>query len=262
MSRSGDVVHAARIQAQFTQQADTFGQVRAHSSSELMQTLLTLAEPAASDVALDVACGPGIVTCAFAPHVGRITGQDIVAAMLEQARARQTAARLTNVEWLESDAGRLPFDAASIDLVLTRFSVHHFMHPQVNIAEMRRVCKPSGRVVIMDASPTPEHGPGYDAFELLRDPSHARALPEAELVATCERSGLRVVKVVRTHLDVDFEEQLQASFPDPNSGNSLREMIARDLEAPFMGLAQVGSNGKTLIRYPILGVLAVPALAS
>lgn len=250
--------HAARIQTQFSQQAETFARVPAHSSAELMQVLLRLAAPEPAEVALDVACGPGIVTCAFAPYVRHITGQDIVAAMLAQARCRQADAQLSNVAWLEGDAAQLQVDAASIDLVLTRFSVHHFQKPVVNLAELCRVCKPSGRVVIMDASPLAEHAAAYDTFERWRDPSHTRALPEDELLGTCERSGLRVGTIVRAHLDVDFEQQLAASFPDPGNVARLREMFRLDLEEPFMGLAHVAS-GKPVLRYPVIGVVARPA---
>lgn len=249
--------HAARIQTQFSQQADTFAGVPAHSSADLMQVLLTMAAPEPAEVALDVACGPGIVTCALAPHVRHITGQDIVAAMLAQGRKRQTNANLSNIAWLESDAARLPVETASIDLVVTRFSVHHFLEPDVNLAELRRVCKPSGRVVIMDASPLPHHAAAYDAFELLRDPSHTRALPESELLGACARAHLHVSQIVRTHLDVDFEQQLAASFPNPDSVTRLRELFTRDLEAPFMGLAQL-VHCVPVLRYPVLGIVARP----
>lgn len=250
--------HAERIQVQFTQQAETFGKVQAHGAAELNTLLVSLAKPQPHELALDVACGPGIVTCLFAPLVRRITGQDIVKAMLDKAAQRARAAALDNVSWLESDAAQLPLETASMDLVVTRFSVHHFIAPLVNLRELRRVCKPSGRVLVMDACPDPAHAPDYDAFELLRDPSHTHALPEVALVETCESAGLRVIERVRTHLDVDFEVQLAASFPEVGGEERLRALFERDLAAPFMGLAHIDTTGTRVLRYPVSALLTVP----
>lgn len=251
--------HAERIQAQFTQQAETFGKVQAHGATELQTLLLALAKPAPHETALDVACGPGIVTCALAPLVHHITGQDIVKAMLDKARERARSAHFNNVSWIESDAASLPLPSASLDLVITRFSVHHFNTPLDNLRELRRVCKPSGRVVIMDACPKPEHAAGYDAFEAMRDPSHTHALPEATLVALCETAGLHVVERASTYLDVGFEEQLAASFPEQGGVERLRALFETDLTKPFMGLAHVDSTDARVLRYPVSALLAIPA---
>ena len=142
---SNATAHELRIQEQFTRQADTFANVPSHSAESSLTVLLALAQPKKTDAALDVACGPGIVTTAFAPHVGSIRGQDVVPAMAERARARAAEQSLTNVSFDVGDSNALPYADGSFDLVVTRFSFHHFHDPLRALQELRRVCKPGAR---------------------------------------------------------------------------------------------------------------------
>ena len=81
--------HQQKIIDQFTQQAIPFTQIAGHHDA--IDLLIKMAEPKQSDTVLDVACGPGIVTCAFARQCGHATGLDLTPAMIEQARQRQMA---------------------------------------------------------------------------------------------------------------------------------------------------------------------------
>ena len=127
------------------------------------------------DIALDVACGPGLVVCAFATVARHVTGVDITPAMLEQARALQQREGLTNVEWKLGDGTKLPFEDESFSLVLSRYAFHHFENPKAVLAEMVRVCQPGGRVCVADVYVTSDaQDEAYNRIELLRDPSHVR----------------------------------------------------------------------------------------
>ena len=76
-----DVVsHRAFTIDQFSKQAVPFAKLPGHSSS--LGTLTELAKPSLLDDALDIACGPGIVACHFAPLVRRITGIDVTPEMI------------------------------------------------------------------------------------------------------------------------------------------------------------------------------------
>src|SRR5690349_16711432 len=100
--------HAELIQEQFSRQANTFGNVPSHSAEGSLAALVELCAPRASDDALDLACGPGIVTCSLAPHVKSMRGQDIVPAMLERAEARAASLGLSNVGFERGDSNSLP----------------------------------------------------------------------------------------------------------------------------------------------------------
>lgn len=133
-------------------------------------------------VVLDVACGAAHASEVAAPHVRQVVGIDLTPALLAIGADRLRAAGIDNVLLQEGHAAALPFVDASFDLVFCRTALHHFPAPERCIAEMARVCRPGGRVVLSDMiAPTAEVRDAFDALHRCIDPSHARALLEAEI---------------------------------------------------------------------------------
>jgi SAM-dependent methyltransferase len=101
---------------------------------------------------LDVGCGPGTITAGLAARVpaGDVTGIDMAADVL--AEARQEAARrgLANVRFGRGDAYRLDFADATFDVVHAHQVLQHLSDPVRALAEMRRVCRPGGLVAARD----------------------------------------------------------------------------------------------------------------
>ena len=101
----------------------------------------------AGERVLDVGCGAGATTIAFAQKVGpagHVLGIDISAPMLD--RARQLAPKGAPVEFALADATIYPFAPASFDLLASRFGVMFFAEPALSFANMRRALRPSGRL--------------------------------------------------------------------------------------------------------------------
>ena len=124
---------------QFTRQAEGYARSATIRNDDALRRLVELAELSANDTTLDVACGPGLVACAFAPHVRHATGIDITPAMLDQARHLQAEKRLRNVSWIEGDVTRLPFPDGEFSVVTSRYAFHHFADPLDVLREMIRV---------------------------------------------------------------------------------------------------------------------------
>jgi SAM-dependent methyltransferase len=102
---------------------------------------------------LDVACGTGNATIPAAKLAARVTGIDFAPALLEIARECGADA-MVEVDWVQGDAQSLPFEDASFDRVMSIFG-HMFAADHKSTAdEMRRVCRPGGRIAI--ACWTPE----------------------------------------------------------------------------------------------------------
>ena len=102
---------------------------------------------------LDVACGTGNATVPAAKLAARVTGLDFAPDLLKVAR-EYGADSMVEVEWVEGDAQDLPFEADSFDRVISCFG-HMFAPDHKRTAdEMRRVCRPDGRIAI--ACWTPE----------------------------------------------------------------------------------------------------------
>src|SRR5581483_12507692 len=87
--------HQRLIVDQFTKQAVPFAQMPDHSP----ELIRNATEVGPTDTVLDVACGPGVLACAFAHVASGVTGIDITPAMIDQAKALQQSHRLTNVTW-------------------------------------------------------------------------------------------------------------------------------------------------------------------
>ncbi|MDQ1508483.1 MAG: hypothetical protein QOG50_327 [Actinomycetota bacterium] len=147
-------------------------------------------EPLDTDmIVLDVACGAAHASEVAAPHVRQVIGVDLTPALLAIGADRLRAAGITNVLLQEGHAAALPFVDASFDLVFCRTALHHFPHPEQCVAEMARVCRPGGRVVVSDMiAPSAEVRDAFDDLHRRIDPSHARALLEAEIAELLGRA--------------------------------------------------------------------------
>lgn len=182
--------HDARIVAQFTRWARPFAEAPLHSDADAMARLLAACALAPGQRVLDVACGPGIVACAIAPYAAHVTGIDMTPAMIAEAQRRQRDLGLGNLAWQIGDATALPFPDESFDRVVSRYALHHLQRPAEALAEMRRVCRRGGRVVVADATPDAPCQAAYDRMETLRDPSHASALTREQLRDMGRAAGL------------------------------------------------------------------------
>ena len=99
----------------------------------------------------DLGCGTGQMTSALAPFVGRVIAVDASAAMLQAARKRLQP--FDNVELRRGDLEALPIDDARLDAATLTLVLHHLPEPQRALAEVARVLKPDGRLLIVDMLP-------------------------------------------------------------------------------------------------------------
>jgi ubiquinone/menaquinone biosynthesis C-methylase UbiE len=147
-----DAAHARSILDQFSKQAVPFSQAAGIADAVALTKIIACAGTNVHDTMLDVACGGGVVACAFAPHVKHVTGMDMTPSMLAHSRSLAASKGLSNLSWQQGDVmdllRRTP--TASYSLVLSRFAFHHFLTPLDVLREMRRVCAPKGRVVLVD----------------------------------------------------------------------------------------------------------------
>lgn len=241
--------HNKNIVDQFTKQAVYFAKLPGHA--EATQMLLTMANIAASHDVLDVACGAGAVACAAARLARHVTGIDLTPAMIERAHNAQTELGLDNLSWQIVDVGSLPFRSDSFDVILTRYSLHHFADPAKVLAEMVRVCKPAGRIAIADLMLPAEKRDAYDRMEKWRDPSHVRVLTQHEVHGLLTDVGLINLHWGGYLFDLTLEQLLQASFPMTGDKERLRAIFEADVGIDSLGIGIHRCAGEIRFAYPI-----------
>jgi ubiquinone/menaquinone biosynthesis C-methylase UbiE len=243
--------HNEEIVDQFTRQAQKFAASRAARNEPILELILHMARPERGDTALDVACGPGLLACALAKTMHHVTGIDLTPAMLDKARQTQREQGIGNVTWDQGDVTALPYPGASFDIVTCRFSFHHFANPASVLREMRRVCRPGGRIVAADIAPATAKAEAFNAMERLRDPSHTRAMPREELAGLFQEAGLPKPEVEEVRLALDLDGLLARSYPREGDEARIRDTYERALEDDFLDLEPRREQGKIVFSLPI-----------
>lgn len=180
-----------------------------HMIAPLTAELLALAAPRAGERVLDVGCGGGLTSAAFAAAVGpegRVLGLDVSAVILAVAQRRH--AGIPNLTFEIGDAATMKL--ADFDLVVSRFGVMFFPDPVAAFTNLRRAVRSGGRLsfvcwraldenpwmgeparaaftVLPRPDPTPPGAPGPFAFA---DPTRVRAVLGAAGYADVEIKGL------------------------------------------------------------------------
>jgi ubiquinone/menaquinone biosynthesis C-methylase UbiE len=250
--------HASTIVDQFSRQAELFAKSPALHNAVALDLLVEAGAPQPNDNVLDVACGPGSVVVAFASRVRRSVGLDATEAMLAQARSLAAARNLKNTEWYQGDVYRLPFDAASFDIVSCRFAFHHFETPEHALAEMVRVCRPGGRIVLCDAiaSDDPAKAAAFNRMERHRDPSTAAFRPLAFLYQLFADAGLPAPIIKTYQVPAERERLIAMSFPVDDDRERLRHMIDASVDGDSMGLGSRREGDTVCFSYPAIILVA------
>ncbi|HKD15785.1 MAG TPA: methyltransferase domain-containing protein, partial [Candidatus Angelobacter sp.] len=178
-------------------------------------------------------------------------GVDITPAMLDQARKTQQEQGLTNVSWQSADVLSLPYADHHFSIVVSRFVFHHLLDPLSALREMKRVCKPGGRVVVADMAPTANKAAALNAMERLRDPSHVRSMPEEELQSLFAVAGLPAPRIDHYRLQGELEDLLQRSFPKEGDADRIRKIFADSVSDDALDLSTHRKNGKIFYSYPV-----------
>lgn len=198
--------HETLVVSQFGPQAAAYLTSAVHAQGEDLAQMAAAVKGAAQARVLDLGCGGGHVSFAVAPHVREVVAYDLSRDMLGAVAATAATRGLANVATREGKVEALPFADGAFDVVMSRYSAHHWHGFTAALKEARRVIKPGGRAVFADAV-----SPGLglldtfvQAIELLRDPSHVRDYTVEEWTQALAEAGFAVGAVTRRRLHLEF----------------------------------------------------------
>ena len=207
--RPGDVKDS--VQHQFGQAAANYGTSEVHARGVDLEKLVLEAALTGKEVVLDAGCGAGHASLALAPFAGKVIAVDLTEPMLDQARQLAADRKLSNVDFRQGDVERLPFDNGAFDLVVSRYSAHHWPSPQNALREFRRVLRPSGALLLADVVSFDDFTADthLQAIELLRDPSHVRDHAPGQWMTMLTVAGFQGEVAYRWELRLEFRSWVE-----------------------------------------------------
>lgn len=202
--------------------ADRRAALQAERAASLAARLDRMLDLRGDERALDVGTGTGALAYALATRVKEVVGVDSDAAMIERARADAPA----NVELQVADGERLPFEPFAFDLAVTARTLHHTPRPELVIAELARVTKPSGTILVADqlAPVDPLAAFELNRFEKARDASTSRLLSDGDLRALFDANNLVLRRDEIVHEPRDIERYLDLAGCEGDERERLRAL--------------------------------------
>lgn len=151
------------------------------------------------DSILEVGVGTGI-NAALYPRDCAVTGIDLSSSMLEKARERVIRKGLRNIRLLEMDAANLKFDANSFDIVYAPYVISVVPDPVAVVREMHRVCRPGGRVIVLNHFRSANRGIAW--IERLISPLtiHIGFKSDLDLPGTFAQANLKPVSIEKVNV--------------------------------------------------------------
>ena len=202
----------------------------------MLGLLTQIAEPRPTDLALDAGSGPGFVAHALSESVRVAVGLDLSLEMARLASRRAAERSIKSFHATTGDLQIMPFGDGTIDLVVSRYAMHHCAEVESALAEMRRVCRRGARLVICDtaAPEEPDIARRMNEIEKTRDPSHVRNLSHSEWKALLEKCGFAVDAAERSRVHLEFHDWVERAATPASSVAELR----RTFESPPAGIQE------------------------
>ena len=221
--------HHAVVNEQFGPRAESYLTSVVHSSGEDLDQLTALVKAQPVAVALDLGSGAGHVAFALSAYADRVVAYDLsdamVAIVVDEARRRG----LSNIDGRQGPAEALPFAAGTFDLVVSRYSTHHWRDASAGLREARRVLKPGGRAIFIDVI-----SPGsalldtwLQTLEVLRDPSHVRNYSLSDWQTLIQQAGFRTQLTAGFRLRMEFDAWVSRMRTPPTHVLTIRSMQAK-----------------------------------
>ncbi|MCY3991147.1 MAG: class I SAM-dependent methyltransferase [Caldilineaceae bacterium] len=207
------------VQEQFGRVAAKYLTSVVHAQGEDLQVMVESANLQGNERVLDAGCGAGHTAASFAPFAAEVVALDFTASMLQQVEVLAQERGLANIETRLGDVENLPLPDSTFDLVVSRYSAHHWSRPGKALREFHRVLKDGGRFILSDVLGfgDPVCDTYLNAIEVLRDPSHVRDYTLEEWSNRFAAAGFHLEVVFPYRIYLHFEEWTERmETPDVN----------------------------------------------
>ncbi len=238
------------IREEFTRQSRSFGDSQAMTSAQTLGALIELVPEDTGSRWIDVACGPGVISRAMASRVGSVSGVDLTPAMIEEAERRAGEDGIDNTSFALGDATALDLADGAFDGAITRLSLHHIPAPGRVVAEMARVVRPGGWVLLSDIAADIDAGAAAwrEEIERLRDPSHWACHAPESLRRMGDAAGLVAEHEELVPVDIDFDDWLARGSAGPAAAGLVANLLDEQPSSAESFRVVDGKDGKRLLQ--------------
>ncbi len=259
MNSEGESDLKAAVQQQFGRVAANYLTSAVHAQGEDLPEMVEAANLRGDERVLDAGCGAGHAASDFAPHAAEVVALDFTESMLRQVELLAKTRGLPNIVTRLGDVESLPFEGSTFDLVISRYSAHHWPSPAQALREFRRVLRHGGQFILSDVVgfDDPVCDTYLNAIEILRDSSHVRdfTLGEWRSFFSQARFGLEVVFTYRIYLE--FEEwtrRMETSEVNRAAIRSLYEVAPSEVREAL----QIDGTGHSFLAVVLRGTTVEP----
>lgn len=157
----------------------------------------------ADNTILDLGTGSGYLAFPMAKRNFdcKVIGLDIVEKTLEINNQTASNEKIENLEFIVYDGVILPFEDNSVDVVVTRYALHHFPMIESTFKEISRILKPNGQLFISDPIPNEVDTMGFvDLYMQTKSDGHIKFYTQNELITLSKNVGLYLDKMFMTSI--------------------------------------------------------------
>jgi len=216
--------------------------------------LLSLARPSRHDMALDYACGVGMVALTLADTVAQVQAVDELEDALDEGRRLAAELQPGAVEFGVADLYALPFADGAFSLVVCQDALHRMAGPKEALREMARVTSPGGRLVVLDAVVEELTDEALNDLARLRDPAHRQYRSAAEFVALAEQTGMALAEQRLERRTVDLDYWLQAAAVPVQTAELVRRRLREMTPAVHERLDLAFADDLVSISFDVLAL--------
>ncbi len=229
----------------YSTRADAYVQSSVHASGEDLDEMEAVLSNLRARNVLDLGCGGGHVSYRASKYADRIVACDVTPSMLDAVAKTAAEKELTNIVTQLARAEALPFEPGNFDMVLCRFTAHHWSDFSAGLREARRVIQPGGLAVFIDTVAPAKRvlDTHLQAIELLRDPSHVRNYAVAEWCAMLAEADFALQRCTVRRLRMEFKSWTERTRTPVETAEAILRLQqgAPEIVRQYFNIARDGS---------------------
>ncbi|KAA8731604.1 class I SAM-dependent methyltransferase [Acinetobacter qingfengensis] len=238
-------------QKQYANKSRSYLNSQVHSQGIEFEKVIKQVSTISDPVVLDLGCGGGHVSYHLAPFVKSVIAYDLSQEMLNTVEATAKTRKLVNIDIQQGCAEQLPFKDQIFDVVVTRYSAHHWQHVECALNEAWRVLKPNGIFILVDilGSDMPILDTFLQSIELIRDPSHVRNYSLSEWLRMLEYSNFQIKTIEKQRIILNFHAWVIRMQTTPTQIETIRFLQSQsaDIVKNYFEIQEDGSFSSDVI---------------